>query len=76
MFFVSPVIWQPEHVKFGGTVLALNPLYYMLSVVRDPLLGRPIAWPIWLIATCLTVLMVSVGALMYIRFRNRIAYWV
>jgi ABC-type polysaccharide/polyol phosphate export permease len=76
LFFVSPVIWQPERVYFGAAVLALNPLSYMLMVVRDPILGRPVAAETWLIASCLTLAMVIAGALMYIRFRNRIAYWV
>jgi ABC-type polysaccharide/polyol phosphate export permease len=76
LFFVSPVIWQPEHVSFGGAVLALNPLSYLLSVVRDPLLGRPVAAETWMIAGGLAALMVMAGALMYMRFRDRIAYWV
>jgi ABC-type polysaccharide/polyol phosphate export permease len=76
LFFVSPVIWQPEQLRFGTFVLVLNPVAYMLAVVRDPVLGRDVTLETWLIAAVLAVASLMAGALMYLRFRGRIAYWV
>jgi ABC-type polysaccharide/polyol phosphate export permease len=76
LFFVSPVIWQPEHLRFASSVLALNPMSYMLIVVRDPILGRAVELETWLVAATLTLITVLAGAAFYIRFRDRVAYWV
>jgi ABC-type polysaccharide/polyol phosphate export permease len=76
LFFVSPVIWQPEQLRFGTFVLVLNPVAYMLAVIRDPVLGRDVSLGTWLIAAALAVASLMAGALMYLRFRGRIAYWV
>jgi ABC-type polysaccharide/polyol phosphate export permease len=76
LFFISPVIWQPEQLRFGTFVLVLNPIAYMLAVVRDPILGRDVPLETWLIAAALAVASLVAGALMYLRFRGRIAYWV
>jgi ABC-type polysaccharide/polyol phosphate export permease len=76
LFFVTPIIWHPEQLKFGGAVLALNPITYMLIIVRDPILGRPVALETWIIAIVLAVASLTAGSLMYLRFRNRVAYWV
>ena len=76
LFFISPVIWQPEQLRFGTFVLVLNPIAYMLAVVRDPILGRDVPLETWLIAIALAVASLVAGGLMYLRFRGRIAYWV
>jgi ABC-type polysaccharide/polyol phosphate export permease len=56
--------------------LVLNPIAYMLAVVRDPILGRDVPLETWLIAIALVVASLVAGGLMYLRFRGRIAYWV
>jgi ABC-type polysaccharide/polyol phosphate export permease len=76
LFFITPVIWQPEQLRFGKVILELNPMAYMLMIVRDPVLGRPIELQTWVVASLLTLGSLAFGAAMYIRFRNRIAYWV
>jgi len=76
LFFVTPIIWYPEQLRFGSVILALNPIAYMLMIVRDPVLGRPVTLETWLGAILLTIVSVAVAMFMYRRFRSRIAYWV
>jgi ABC-type polysaccharide/polyol phosphate export permease len=76
LFFLTPIIWYPEQIRFGKELLNLNPVMYMLVVVRDPILGRPVEIYTWMIAIALSVASVIAGSLMYLRFRHRIAYWV
>ena len=76
LFFLTPIIWYPEQIKFGTEILKLNPVMYMLIVVRDPLLGRPVEIQTWLIAIGLSAASLIAGSLIYMRFRRRIAYWV
>jgi ABC-type polysaccharide/polyol phosphate export permease len=76
LFFVTPVIWTPEQLRFGRMLLDLNPIAYMLMLVRDPVLGRSVTPMTLAAAVIFTAASLSVGILIYIRFRNRIAYWV
>lgn len=42
VFFVSPVIWIPAETSGGrGLLLRTNPVFHMLDVTRNPLLGLP-----------------------------------
>jgi ABC-type polysaccharide/polyol phosphate export permease len=45
-------------------------------VTRDPLLARPVAWEDWAIATLIVAVTLSLAAAMYVRYRDRIAYWI
>jgi ABC-type polysaccharide/polyol phosphate export permease len=76
LFFLTPIIWYPEQIKSGRELLKLNPFSYMLMIVRDPILGRPVEIQTWLIAIVLAGISLTAGSLMYVRFRRRIAYWV
>ena len=76
LFFLTPIIWYPEQLKFGTELLKLNPMTYMLMIVRDPILGRPVEIQTWTIAIGLSAASLIAGTLMYVRFRRRIAYWV
>jgi ABC-type polysaccharide/polyol phosphate export permease len=76
LFFLTPIIWYPEQLKFGADFLRLNPITYLLAIVRDPVLGRPVELQTWIIAVGLAVAALIGGSLMYLRFRRRIAYWV
>jgi len=76
LFFLTPIIWYPEQIKFGAELLKFNPVTYMLMIVRDPILGRPVEIQTWIIAIGLSAASLLAGSLMYVRFRRRIAYWV
>jgi ABC-type polysaccharide/polyol phosphate export permease len=76
LFFLTPIIWYPEQIHSYKEILKLNPLSYMLIIVRDPVLGRPVEIQTWIIAIALAAASLMAGSLMYVRFRRRIAYWV
>lgn len=76
LFLASPVVWRPEQLTHGRFVLEFNPLAYMLTIIRDPLLGRPVDALDWLVAAAFAAGSLLIGAAMYVRFRHRIVYWV
>ena len=40
-FFVTPVFWMPGQLSSGaGVIVGFNPAYYLIELVRSPLLGR------------------------------------
>jgi ABC-type polysaccharide/polyol phosphate export permease len=76
LFFLTPIIWYPEQIQFGAEILKFNPVAYMLMIVRDPILGRPVEIQTWAVAIGLSAASLIAGSLMYVRFRRRIAFWV
>lgn len=43
VFFISPVIWIPNDMTGVRSVLLnLNPVYHLLNVTRNPILGMPV----------------------------------
>lgn len=76
LFLASPIIWHQEHITHGAEILAFNPVTYFLRVVRDPLLGQTVPLSVWIVAAALTGASVGLAALVYVTYRNRIAYWV
>jgi ABC-type polysaccharide/polyol phosphate export permease len=52
-----------------------NPLFYMIQVVRGPLLGHPPEWGIWLGALVSAAASLTLGLAIYGRFRHRVAFW-
>lgn len=76
LFFLTPVFWPLDAVQNLRSVLALNPFFAWIDVVRAPLLGvapEPTSWPI-LIGSVLGGGLCSF--LFFVRFRERIAYWI
>lgn len=76
LFFLTPVMWLPDQLRFGELLLQINPVTQLLILVRDPLLGRPLHTSSWLLALLWTGLSLVAGAVLYVRKRDRIAYWI
>lgn len=78
-YFATPIMWLPSIIKghrFAEFLIHLNPFFYIMAIVRAPLLGThiPIEY-IWrALAISAAILLISyVG---FARTRGRIAYWV
>src|SRR5712671_4388071 len=48
VFFLTPIFWLPEAVSSRAWLVHLNPFYYMVEVVRMPMLGMTPSPSIWL----------------------------
>jgi lipopolysaccharide transport system permease protein len=75
-FFVTPVIWRPEQLGSGQSLLWLNPFFDLLEIVRQPLLGMLPGVSIWLGAALYSLLLWGLGWSMFTRARGRIAFWI
>jgi ABC-2 type transport system permease protein/lipopolysaccharide transport system permease protein len=76
VFFITPIFWPIDAVGDWKPLLMLSPVFAAIDVVRAPLLGQAVAahsWPILLICTTLGGI---VGLGFFMRFRERIAYWI
>jgi lipopolysaccharide transport system permease protein len=76
VFFTTPILWQaatlsPDH----AWVAWVNPFYYLIESVREPLLGQAPSLSTWMVTIAMTVANLAVAVSLYARCRARIAYW-
>jgi lipopolysaccharide transport system permease protein len=76
LFFISPIIWQPSQTRGGEMIVALNPIAYLLSITRDPVMGRTPPLASWLGAFFFVAFLTAAMIYIYSRFRSRVVYWV
>ncbi|MEM7566572.1 MAG: ABC transporter permease [Pseudomonadota bacterium] len=75
-FFFTPIIWSAEQLPQRAIVVVVNPFYYMLEIVRAPLLGKVPPLDVWLVAIGLMLATWAIAIGLYAKFRGRIAYWI
>ena len=75
-FFLTPVFWTPGSLPSRELFVHLNPFYYLIEIVRMPLLGQTPPMVMWYVLVSLNLVSAAVALLFYARFRARIAYWV
>jgi ABC-2 type transport system permease protein len=77
LFLLTPVMWTPESIrgKSVSVLLDFNPFYYLMEIVRGPLLGYPPEAYVWLIAGGVSLASLLAGHALYGRYRHRVAFW-
>ena len=78
LFYVTPVIWQPNLIPSGiaHLLLGLNPLYHFLQIIRLPILGQAPTFENWSLSIAMTLLAGLAAYLASEKYKNRLAYWV
>jgi lipopolysaccharide transport system permease protein len=74
-FFVTPIMWQPQQLGKHGWWLRLNPFNDVLEVVRQPLLGNLPSLHMWSAAIAFSLAFWAVTAMLFVRVRGRLAFW-
>ena len=75
LFFVTPIMWQPQMLGQKIWILNFNPMYFFIESVRAPLLGGVVPIEIWIGMLICSVIIFLLSAYTFGRFRNRLAYW-
>ena len=74
--FLTPIFWTPDQLKGRMAILVeFNPIYHLIAIVREPLLGKTPALEHWVVALVITVLGWATVAQVMRKFRHRIVYW-
>lgn len=76
VFFVTPVFWSLDNLPNRPAFVTYNPLYHLIEIVREPLLGRAPSATSWAIVTGMAVVGSFVAFRLYRRGYSRIPYWV
>lgn len=75
LFFLTPIIWNPADLGRNRFVLDLNPFYYLVTIVRDPLRGVLPPGHAWLVVAAIGIIGWIVTALVYERVHDRLTKW-
>lgn len=76
-FYVTPIIWMPSLLPARASVMLLdpNPIYHLLAIVRDPLIGLSPSLMNWFVSTGLLLIGSLLSLLLFNKYRARISYW-
>jgi ABC-type polysaccharide/polyol phosphate export permease len=76
--FVTPLFWPADGLEGMRRLffVDLNPLYHLLTIVRDPLLGGKLP----LLSSCIAATLITIAGwaltyCMFAKYRKRIPYW-
>jgi lipopolysaccharide transport system permease protein len=77
LFYVTPIIWNENMLpgRIGTELLAFNPFYHLLSIVREPLLGNLPSATNWLVSVIMAIVGWVFALVFFDRYRKRIPYW-
>jgi ABC-type polysaccharide/polyol phosphate export permease len=74
--FLTPIFWTPSQLTGRTAIVArINPLYHLIAVVRDPLLGVAPEASTWFAVILTAIIGWTLTIFMLTKFRQRIVYW-
>ena len=69
-------MWKPELLSEHSNLVALNPFFHLIEVVRAPLLGEMPSLVNYTAVGLITLANGVLAAVFFARFRARISYWI
>lgn len=75
-FFITPVLWKGNFLNSSHPALLYNPFYYLVEIVRQPLItghGEPLHW---MVVGGITVISLLIGLIVFRVSRPRVTYWI
>lgn len=76
-FYLTPIIWMPTTLpeQFREPILAFNPFFHLMELIRGPLLGSVPSLTSWLVGLGLLIAFSGLALLMIRRYAWKIVYW-
>jgi ABC-2 type transport system permease protein len=83
-FFMTPIVWNYDTFRLDprpgvaarARIAELNPFMHFLEIIREPMLGSPIAWHHWAVVGVITIAGWGVALVVLRNYRSRVSYWV
>jgi lipopolysaccharide transport system permease protein len=76
VFLITPIIWMPSLLGERSYLAEANPFFHLIELIRAPLLGSAPSSYTLIAVFVITVTNLFVAAVLFTRYRNRIAYWI
>lgn len=75
IFFLTPVMWRADLLKARAWMAEINPFYYMIELVREPLTTGLASAVIWERTGLFLLGLMAITILAFAKYRKRIVYW-
>lgn len=75
-FFLSPVIFKPEQLGVKEYLMWLNPFYYLITIIRDPLTGHSSECFVYYVTLSFVCFASGIIYLLVKRYSSRVLYWI
>lgn len=75
VFLITPIFWPASLLQDRIWIASINPVYHLVELVRAPLLGQVPSLATYVVTTISLILGWCLAIALYLRFRNRIVYW-
>lgn len=77
IFYITPIMWMPNMLpqRAGRYMLDMNPFYYLLEIVRAPLLSQMPTMTDWVVSLAIALLGWILTITVYGTYKRRVAYW-
>lgn len=78
LFYLTPIIWMPGalNAKVSKFIVECNPLYYVVELLRAPILGYCPPIQTWIVVLIFSVLGLAIASVFFGKYKDRLAYWV
>jgi ABC-type polysaccharide/polyol phosphate export permease len=76
LYLATPIVWQTRMLPKLHLLYLGNPLYHLINLVRQPLLGESPELASWVVCALLAIVGPAVTFVVFARYRPRIPYWV
>lgn len=76
-FYLTPIIWMPNLLpaRASTMMLATNPFFHLLEIIRTPFLGQMPNVTSWLVVLLMTLVGWIITLKVFGRYQHRLAYW-
>ncbi|MBP2161875.1 MULTISPECIES: ABC transporter permease [Asticcacaulis] len=75
MFVLTPVFWVPVPELMNSAIVRYNPFFYLIEIMREPLLQSSISPNVWMTALLISVGTFIAGLTIYKMTRPTVIYW-
>lgn len=76
LFFVTPIMWMPRLHTEMAFIADMNPFYYLIELLREPLLVGTVSYEYWVYSLLMTIAGWLVVFPLFVKFRSRISFWI
>lgn len=73
--FITPIFWDKAMLEKHKWIADINPFYHMIDIVRAPVLGEYPSANSWVIASLMGVVLFFLACGLFVRYRQRIIFW-
>ncbi|AIF49384.1 ABC transporter permease [Dyella japonica A8] len=76
VFFMTPIFWKPDLLREHAYLANFNPLYLFIETIRGPIYGYIPGVNTYLGVCGVMILLYVLAIPLFVKYRQRIAFWV